>query len=463
MKTKNILFLSVITIGCSFFSNHANSQTKEILIGHKIPDVELKEIVNYKYPSARISDFRGKLLILDFWATYCSPCVRMFPKTDSLEKIFKGRVQFLLITKEPKNKVISFFEHLNEVRHIQPFSVVSDTLFHRFFYYSTIPFYVWIDGNGKVIATTGSEEITEQNIAAILSGEKPSFANRIDIRKRNIDIKKSLFKISDNFIIKDTTFHSDSVDRHNIFSYSIATKYIDNATNGQFAFDMGHFSVYNISIEYLYRLVYDVAYYELPVHGAFDSKINHVFEIKNKELLNKLTITEGSPIKDGTLEEQTWAHNNAVCYEIFYPANLAWKEEKLLLYQDLDRYFGKPMGFNVHVEKRIDSNTVVLKIVGISKKMNLLNTNNSQNVHDRYAYIQHDKSLDYLTSMLNGYYFQGKKIFFLNETGIKTPVDLTLKCDMYDLNSINNELVKYGLKFIKEPTKIDVLVFTDNK
>ncbi|ULT39963.1 thioredoxin domain-containing protein [Niabella defluvii] len=29
---------------------------------------------------------KGKALILDFWATWCSPCIALFPKIDSLKK-----------------------------------------------------------------------------------------------------------------------------------------------------------------------------------------------------------------------------------------------------------------------------------------------------------------------------------------------------------------------------------------
>ena len=34
-------------------------------------------------------DYRGKLLIIDFWATWCSPCLKEAPKFKELEKSMK--------------------------------------------------------------------------------------------------------------------------------------------------------------------------------------------------------------------------------------------------------------------------------------------------------------------------------------------------------------------------------------
>jgi len=36
----------------------------------------------------RIADYRGKVLILDFWATWCSPCIASMPHTSEVAAKF---------------------------------------------------------------------------------------------------------------------------------------------------------------------------------------------------------------------------------------------------------------------------------------------------------------------------------------------------------------------------------------
>ena len=334
-KLNILIIVTSMIIFTGMFISPAKAQVREVLIGHSIPDVEINQLVNYKTPTARISDFKGKLLILDFWGTYCSPCVAMFPKSDSLEKLFNGKIQFLSVTKEPKKTVANFMENMYRVRHLKPISAVNDTVLSKLFYYATVPYYVWIDGSGKVIATTGPEEITEQNIKAILDGKTATFANRNDIRKRKIDIEKSLFKISDNFVLKGTTEKRDEVTDNDIVSYSIATKFIESATNGQLVFDMNHFAAYNTSIDFLYHFYFDAGYYPAPVRGAFTPKSKHVFEIRDSKLLNRITDPDEENKSSQAILD--WARKNAVCYEIVYPPNLTWKEKMDLVRKDLER------------------------------------------------------------------------------------------------------------------------------
>jgi thiol-disulfide isomerase/thioredoxin len=39
----------------------------------------------------KLSDFRGKVLVVDFWATYCPPCVRQVPQLAKLSKDYRDK------------------------------------------------------------------------------------------------------------------------------------------------------------------------------------------------------------------------------------------------------------------------------------------------------------------------------------------------------------------------------------
>ena len=41
--------------------------------------------------SFKLSDFRGKVLVVDFWATYCPPCVRQVPRLAELNRKYRDK------------------------------------------------------------------------------------------------------------------------------------------------------------------------------------------------------------------------------------------------------------------------------------------------------------------------------------------------------------------------------------
>ena len=63
-----------------------------------------------------ISDFRGKFLLLNFWALWCAPCVKEMPALDRLKDIQKNK-DFEIITlatgRNSKSKVDDFFREKN--------------------------------------------------------------------------------------------------------------------------------------------------------------------------------------------------------------------------------------------------------------------------------------------------------------------------------------------------------------
>src|SRR5262245_27852736 len=52
------------------------------------PDFELKTLAGRK---VKLSDFRGKVVVLNFWATYCGPCRVEMPWLVDLYKQYRSR------------------------------------------------------------------------------------------------------------------------------------------------------------------------------------------------------------------------------------------------------------------------------------------------------------------------------------------------------------------------------------
>lgn len=52
------------------------------LIGQEAPEISVKEWINSG--PATLSDLRSRVVLLEFWATWCKPCQEMFPKLEQL-------------------------------------------------------------------------------------------------------------------------------------------------------------------------------------------------------------------------------------------------------------------------------------------------------------------------------------------------------------------------------------------
>ncbi len=85
--------------------------SKASLIGKPAIDFALKSLDG---ESVRLSELRGKIVILDFWATWCGPCRSELPTVNKLAERFKDKdVVFLGINDEGAGTVKSFNKKYN--------------------------------------------------------------------------------------------------------------------------------------------------------------------------------------------------------------------------------------------------------------------------------------------------------------------------------------------------------------
>jgi peroxiredoxin len=57
-------------------------------LGKPAPDIEMTDTAGAKF---RISDYKGKLLVLDFWYVWCKPCIAKFPDIKKMIERFSSR------------------------------------------------------------------------------------------------------------------------------------------------------------------------------------------------------------------------------------------------------------------------------------------------------------------------------------------------------------------------------------
>jgi thiol-disulfide isomerase/thioredoxin len=87
---------AVLTAGCtqssSVKSPPIDSQPDQTQAPPRA-DPPTLEILSWDQTQKRREEFRGKVVVLDVWSTYCDPCVREFPNLVALQKRFGDKVR----------------------------------------------------------------------------------------------------------------------------------------------------------------------------------------------------------------------------------------------------------------------------------------------------------------------------------------------------------------------------------
>ena len=97
------------------------------LSGNPIPEEPVKsektygaapdfEFTDLKGNTSRLSDFQGKVVVLNFWASWCAPCVVEFPQLLNLANTFPDELVLLAISlDEDQAAMMRFLEKMDDI------------------------------------------------------------------------------------------------------------------------------------------------------------------------------------------------------------------------------------------------------------------------------------------------------------------------------------------------------------
>jgi peroxiredoxin len=151
MSSKRILIYAVVAlcfIGLYLASRHKSQTPRASASGNAAPDFTVTDIDGKKLS---LSDFKGKVVLLDFWATWCAPCRTEVPHfVDMQNKYGPDGFQVIGISMDDDAKPVQ--EFAREFKLNYPVAVGDDKLGQSYGGVLGLPVNFIIDRQGRIFS-----------------------------------------------------------------------------------------------------------------------------------------------------------------------------------------------------------------------------------------------------------------------------------------------------------------------
>jgi len=162
----------IVTAACAVsVTVTARTQAAEPRIGDRPPAIGLEKLLQAPDGAkANWAALKGKVVVLEFWATWCGPCVAAIPHLNELADTFKNEaVQFIAVTDEDERIISTFLKRKPIHAWV---GLDTDKSMFKEYAVTGIPHTVVVDKKGKIVAITHPTMLTEQHLKDVLAGKR---------------------------------------------------------------------------------------------------------------------------------------------------------------------------------------------------------------------------------------------------------------------------------------------------
>lgn len=417
-----------------WITQSAQAQQQLLKAGDQCPGSVLNDIKRI-VKNSHYAENLGQPVLIDFWATWCSPCLRALPGIDSLQRVHQHQLTVLSVLEDNDTKVPEVLSRIfNKKTSILTY-VDHDSVLHAAFPHSTIPHFVWIDKNGFIKVITSDEKAILLNLEQLLK-DAPTSDMQQKVPALPYDGIRPLYASKQANLQDELAYHS--VITHWRPDISSESARGDNFIN-----------CLNTSTLWLYQIAF--------------GKFNLQFLDLNRVILEGFhtkadTVAVGYFYTDSL--KKLWRQSkrqHLYSYELVVPDSTYTFDERFeIMQQDLNRFF-KSQRIHGSLEKRMKI-VYELKYVDHSNhSLAFVKTAEEPAYYSTPAFIKmtNQPVSFFLTKLAENLKDKSKPL--LNGTTYNDIVNIELN-DTSSLGAINSGLAKYGLILQENQVLLDILV-----
>ncbi len=173
---QKIILTIVLAALCLNFWSSAQEKPATVAplkVGDKLPEAfwqqEHQIYQNGKTTTQTLAQYKGKLIILDFWAIWCSTCIKKMPLLDSMQLEHSKQFAVMLVTRDSVQKLPAVMQkNGSSIEALKLNTVYNDTYLNYLFPHRYIPHYIWINPKGSIFAITGFDFLTKNNVEQLI-------------------------------------------------------------------------------------------------------------------------------------------------------------------------------------------------------------------------------------------------------------------------------------------------------
>ena len=147
-----------------------NVMGKQSLIGQTAPELNIEKFLQAPKGEKSLSALKGKVVVLEFWATWCAPCVAEIPHLNQLNEEFRDKqVQFISVTDEGEDVIAPFLKRQEMKSWI---GLDTDRSAFEAYGVKGIPRTFLINQEGIIAASLHPAGLSSDMIEKVIAGEK---------------------------------------------------------------------------------------------------------------------------------------------------------------------------------------------------------------------------------------------------------------------------------------------------
>lgn len=410
-------YIAILAMLLFTLAVHAKQTSNALKVGDKI--VLQKTL---KTMDGRTVDFdasKPKIIVLEFFDTYCASCIESMPKLKALQKETGDKIEIYMATWQDHKTIEQFYQknkYLKEKNGILP-TIVSDSILHQLFPHKSVPHSVWIM-NGEVKAITHADYVKKQYLSELLASAKI-----------NVPIKDDFKELES--VVENNDLHTGT---NNLLGYVELSKYneqleqkasvnLDKDTQGRAVAYFNNMDVFGAYLS-LWAKIKKPKFFMLPQRIVWNVKdsSNYTYSDLNQQNYQEWIRTHGisyKRVQKTEMDESAWA--------------------KLML-ADLDAMLGLEVNWKMKTMP-----CLVLKRVGENKAI-------APTGDSKLLKVESTSSLTFMIDYNGGY----------PPTVDEVQEKIAFEVPKYkNIEELNHGLENYGVRFVKELREIEVLEFKE--